>query len=778
MTDYNGELPPIPHNKLTKTPNKLSMTYNNGELPPIPHHKLSKTPNKLSMTYNNGELPPIPHHKLSKTPNKLSMTYNNGELPPIPHHKLSKTPNKLSMTYNNGELPLPPIPHHKLSKTPNKLSMTYNNGELPLPPIPKNNTIRSRSTKPLSKITYDVMAYYNYFMKKYKAHYKMFYQYGTTDEELDKIVTQRINYIYKKLLMGDDIMFYNSSLSISDDEKSEYVRYNLKKALEFKSNASSFPKKQNLIIYHGEPLSEIKIVPDNCVIIILTPLGRLSRQSETKYKTYISGIQSYEKYKEFLENPMCYKRNELRGFYSDSSIYFPGQQYLDMRLCYFYDYDKNNLMQIYKGVYTCDFTNLINGPSYTPNFNSSNTVETKLSNLIAKLEGLIFVNCCRDLNLYLISKKLDIETTMAMKQYETLISILNRSVYFLRQNNENELEEDYKGFYNCNAIIDFDKQSSKCAKSIYVYKSKFNNVSKQKYNLLKKLQPKLKEVSRIATNANSYTQCENLRIYYKYFEPIINWLNQNNPETAKMDSIFNELDNLNIDNNVLEDILWHYEIKQSDSLLYIVIKILYSYYIFRNINKNYDFKLYAYSDLYLNGLKIDYVLLYKLIEKNILEIFKNIYLRNNNITVIFQYIIDKLVEIIKSNSDEPAIYFEGNPFNFSIKEVTPIVGLFRFSSKKIKCITSEYFNSNKDDIPLLFRIHIAELIIVYSKYNLGKKEFTKPLLNSRESETTLGGYRKINTKHKLYKTSSNNKRSKHKSLKIKNKTKTKIQKRI
>jgi hypothetical protein len=137
--------------------------------------------------------------------------------------------------------------------------------------------------------------YYDYFMKKYMEHYKLFYPLKTTWKEVNKIALHRINYISKKLLKNQEIQFDNASLNSSDESK--YVKDSLikdsliKAALNFKTNTAAFPRIQNLINYHGRPLSTVQIVPENCVIIILTPLGRLGLQIEYIYESSLCGLK-------------------------------------------------------------------------------------------------------------------------------------------------------------------------------------------------------------------------------------------------------------------------------------------------------------------------------------------------------------------------------------------------------------------------------------------------------------------------------------------------------
>ena len=238
-----------------------------------------------------------------------------------------------------------------------------------------------------------------YFMTKYKEHYKLFYPLGILDQELDEIANQRIRHIANILFLNSQKQFGNHNKHWNNSNKDIIykdiiVSSNIKEGLNFKNNTSNFPKQQNFIIYHGTPLKTLQTVPNNCVIIILTPLGRMSYQYEINYDTLIEDIKSYDNYEAFLKNPMCYRRNELQGLYSDSSVYLPGQFYTDIKLSYNYDNDKGSLNESYKGIYTCVF-NDDNNPNYTPNSTSNDYVNIYLSNLIndQKLEGLIFVNC-------------------------------------------------------------------------------------------------------------------------------------------------------------------------------------------------------------------------------------------------------------------------------------------------------------------------------------------------------------------------------------------------
>jgi len=71
----------------------------------------------------------------------------------------------------------------------------------------------------------DIEPYYDYFMKKYKEHYKLFYPIGTSDKELYKICMKRINYIMRKLLMDDSkLKFDNEYLNVQTNDGITFVK--------------------------------------------------------------------------------------------------------------------------------------------------------------------------------------------------------------------------------------------------------------------------------------------------------------------------------------------------------------------------------------------------------------------------------------------------------------------------------------------------------------------------------------------------------------------------
>ena len=485
-------------------------------------------------------------------------------------------------------------------------------------------------------------------------------------------------------------------------------------------------------------LKTVEIVPDNCVLIILTPLGRLGYLINENYETYINDIQSFDNYKAFLENPMCYKRNEFMGLYADASVYFPGQSYTDIELGYNRDNDKGSLLESYKGVHTCVFNDSDNKPIYTENDKTDYySITNSVSNLTYELKGLIFVLCCRDLNISVAENRLNLETTMAMKQYETMISILNRSLYSLKDN----LEGNDDKFKNCDAIKVYLAKSSTCKKSYNHFKKRSDKSSQNTIKLLESIQPQLTKISKNATNGDSLNICYILRTL-PILDIIIKWLEENNnPETDSMQKIFEELTTKIHNINNIIDIFFNLQIKnfkdKNMGILGIAIQILISYIYYYTVISNittyknyndisYKFnKLFKNTNLYLNNLNINNQLLFTLFYKyEIHIIFLNIYLMDNMIEGIYQFVVE---DIIGSNHNVN-FFLQRNPINLKKKQYQHKLEPKNYDTDEFKLyINNDNINEYVKDNPLPLINHLQEL---------------NALLPQSNNNTQVGGLKK------------------------------------
>ena len=322
---------------------------------------------------------------------------------------------------------------------------------------------------------------------------------------------------------------------------------------------------------------------------------------------------------------------------------------------------------------------------------------------------------------------------MAIKQYETLISILNRSLYFF---------ENPDDFSKCNSITVFDAQKLICGKTITNFKNKTNNNSKKIFQNLtsNNQQKRLKYVSRVATNANSLNICTLLRIINPVLDPILKWLETNNPEIDSMADIFKILKHLKFKltfKKIYETLkefnlnLNNRNIGQFGIALQILNSFLFYSNIFDNIIDYYYLrsKLFIKTNLYLNGLGIEDKLLYGNINKTeynvfdiLFSIYKNIYLRNNKL----EHISSEFVSEPYLNTN---LFFEGNPLKFD-------TNLININSKLIPIISESTIDQmNKDSIQLqsLYNIQFLEHVNELIKTSQSKTK-------SQSIESQNGGY--------------------------------------
>jgi len=426
--------------------------------------------------------------------------------------------------------------------------------------------------------------YLEIFYRKYKDHYSIYYKktkgirnsvrsrstskHKKTDI-LDNAMYLRLDNIYKYFEQKKPInMELNKLLSKPTlDDYNQFIKDMLNKSLTVKMNNNTISKKINAIIYNGNPLvnNNVHVVPEGCILVILTPIGRYGIQITDLYEQLINNLNN-SKYNNFMSNPVCYKRNELHGIYSDASIYFPGQYYTDISLKS--ETEPENNMYNYWGFYKVELNQSIpkNQSMHAIRAKRDSSIDkTTLSKLIKEqdMKGIIFVHCCRSIisgshsasNHSRLSDDHYLQHTVIMKRYETFIKILNKCVYISKpdphihphtntHNNKKLIlsDEDYE---NCDNITMFEPTiSSKAKKPIDYYRKLSNTVKIKSYQ--KNIQPELNKLSQRFTNANSETMATLLRII-NGLKPLMNtkiikyinaWLYKNNPATTDMKHLF------------------------------------------------------------------------------------------------------------------------------------------------------------------------------------------------------------------------------------------------
>ena len=233
--------------------------------------------------------------------------------------------------------------------------------------------------------------------------------------------------------------------------------------IKYKLKKQQIPKNVNLIYYHGMVWDRMKIVPEGCILCILTPLNRLSIINITTFielEKLKELIKQKTFYDEFSKNPMCYGKTIYDGLFYYADIYFPGQFYYDLLLS-----TKNDEQLAYTGIYsnTTQNTETIKDFINTKTKKISegyNETAFNLSHFLKSITdlGIVLVKCCRYLN---TNKNFGINEVKIMYRYEHFLNLLNKSVMI----------PDDNDFNNCDLITSFEKES-------YFQPQKHNNHKK------------------------------------------------------------------------------------------------------------------------------------------------------------------------------------------------------------------------------------------------------------------------------------------------------------
>ena len=332
----------------------------------------------------------------------------------------------------------------------------------------------------------------------------------------------------------------------------------LMSSLVVKTKPETIPSQMHFMIYHGTPNSSFFKVPEKCIIFILSPIGKISKKTEA-YKKILGNLNETE-YNAIIKNPICYKRNELNGLYSDASVYLPGQYCPDMFLSG--EENKSNDGSDYWGLYKK--LELNGEPLHIQHFEKTSIQEIITD---AELKGIIIIQCCRSIDyLYGMSrirpesnkniKPDDFNSFILIKQYETFINIINKCVFFSNPTDSDQLVLNEIEYNNCDKITDFNpKDKYHCYKRIDFHKAYNRRPESIKYVRDHKqiLQPKLNNISKNLTQANSSSARLQMRILptlieYLQTNSIINkihvWLCSNNPCFASMKDLFDQLNKI------------------------------------------------------------------------------------------------------------------------------------------------------------------------------------------------------------------------------------------
>lgn len=451
--------------------------------------------------------------------------------------------------------------------------------------------------------------YLEIFYKKYKEYYSLFYPKGKNNKndnttKLNKAIYKRLDNIYRWCKNTEDIPDTSNNINLTltlTDEYNTFIKEMIVGSLSVKIDRNTIAKAMNLLVYHGEPiLLERYKVPKECIIVILTPISRYDIQDADKYEKLIQNLNK-EEYDNFMKNPVCYKRNELNGLYSNASVYFPDQYYPDINLSGpdKDDISNENPIKDNWGTYKYDLKQKPIRDISIQQASVNSIIKTQ------KLSGIIFVSCCRSISEVQMTDIFQnwFDPSIVIKQYETFIQILNKCIYFsiLNSANSNQIELDDKAYIDCDKISVFRPNFiSKCVKPIEHHKAIARNYTNNRRNKSAKftqnyipLQKQLNELSVKHTRANSesmkllqriplMTQIESIPI----LQLIKTWLCSNDPSISQMKTLFEQMQTF-----------FKELIEKSDRTIYfhtidIVTSIL-------NLNLNYAPEIKIYSDLIL-----------------------------------------------------------------------------------------------------------------------------------------------------------------------------------
>lgn len=256
---------------------------------------------------------------------------------------------------------------------------------------------------------------YDIFIKRYYSslietyQHKIFNNANITDEikkKADDYIDSIFTYIFK------DINYKTQSANNSH-MKTDFVKKMINYVIKYRESVinNSFPQTRNFISFHGTPTSNIVKLPNDCLLLIMTPLNRYTFQDERIFNTVLPKLQ-FGFYDELFKNPLCHHRDTFNDVLTDATVIFGGQYYFDINLEF--STNKNESFYNQNGIY-----------SSRNNFKRERVICGNISNCIREnnLNGIIILHCCRSID------DLPIEDSVLMYRYENLMRILNKSVY-------------------------------------------------------------------------------------------------------------------------------------------------------------------------------------------------------------------------------------------------------------------------------------------------------------------------------------------------------------
>jgi hypothetical protein len=222
------------------------------------------------------------------------------------------------------------------------------------------------------------------------------------------------------------------------------IDYNIGKAKEGMKLLEGFSRemsKLSYLTYHGKPTFILKKVPDNCILVIKTPINRIgiyNPEIDAKMRNF---LKNYDDVNNFLFNPVGYDKDIINGNFTFSNVYFPGQYYFDIMISAVYpdkeDYNgfyKNSGLTQYEIVKRqielqgeenkkiLEITDYEDGKHKAPIMALSHIIKEQ------NITGVLIVECCRSYeNDFALLSKLNIPNSLLLYRYEHFIKILNAS---------------------------------------------------------------------------------------------------------------------------------------------------------------------------------------------------------------------------------------------------------------------------------------------------------------------------------------------------------------
>lgn len=606
--------------------------------------------------------------------------------------------------------------------------------------------------------TENIKPYYDYFIKKYKEHYSLFFPKNkpiNNKPNIDDAIYARLYNLIQHFWLQEEE--FKPIVSKSQFNAEPFINYFLKTAIEFKKSANVFidehTQQTHLLIYHGSPLYTTFKIPDGCIVVVLTPIGRFGVQDITKYELLKKNAESKKEFINFIQNPVCYKRNENDGLFANASVYFPGQYCYDISL----SEETDQSYPLYYEWGHHKYTYKTDTDTDTEISKDTNEKQTTLHTLITKkgLRGLIFIDSCRALN---TNPNIDFNQSIIMKQYETFIRILNKSVFFLKINPDGvNYEEDNDGFIDCDKIVIFDAFKSGCIKPLKYLRNAstaktVNNIDM--LNTLLRYEPELYKLSKAFSNANSESKNSLIRILNgsNVIKIISEWLKQcdNDPSIVSLNTLYTELISKVVDDEnerkqlqiIIRDLLIMSLFSENLKLLFdiLISFIIYLKLIGNNVLDNitpgilliYLFK-YPNNNLYLNGLELstENIANFNQTAYIISKLTNNIFMRDNLLTGIPVSLIGKLEQNDTGNytlitHKYKKLDLSGNPIDFTTESI-------KINNVDIPLVSEDFLIGNYDvldtDNPELFKC-----ISSYYEASMSEAE-----IKARASENSQAG---------------------------------------